>query len=125
MVAADRLTALALVVGAVCLTVTGETFLKSGMNRVGTVEMGALSAAASRAARVPQLWIGFGFIGAGAILWLAALSRAPLSWAYPILSLGYVLVLFSARFILHEPVSWQRWAGTLVIVGGLWLVFRS
>lgn len=125
MVPHERLTSFLLVLGAICFTVTGELFLKSGMNRVGPVSLGDLVSAATRVAHTSQIWAGFAFIGAGALLWLSALSRAQPSWAYPLLSLGYVLVLIFSRVILSEPVSWSRWLGTLVIITGVYLVFRS
>lgn len=125
MVPSERLTPFLLVVCAVCLTVTGELFLKSGMNRVGIVAIDRLAASVLRAAATPQIWIGFLFVFAGAMLWLTALSRAPLSWAYPILSLGYVIVLLFSKIVLGESVPLMRWAGTLIIIGGVWLVFRS
>ena len=125
MVPQERLTSFLLVCCAICLTVTGELFLKSGMNRVGPVMIHDLVASAARVVQTSQIWVGFGFIGAGALLWLSALSRAQLSWVYPILSLGYVLVLIFSRIILSEPVSWSRWLGTAVIIAGVYLVFRS
>ena len=67
----------------------------------------------------------FVFAFGGALLWLSALSRAPLSWAYPILSLGYLLVLVLSKVVLHEQVSPARWIGTAVIVFGIWLVFQT
>lgn len=125
MVPQERLGALTLVLCAVCLTVTGELFLKSGINRVGLITFSTLVESIGRMARTPQIWTGFGFIGCGAGFWLVALSRAPLSWAYPILSLGYVLVLVFSRLALGETVSPLRWAGTLIILLGVALVFRS
>ena len=121
----DRLTAFLLVAAAICLTVTGELFLKSGMNRVGAVNMHDLLATIRRAVALPQIWVGFGFVFGGAMIWLSAISRAPLSWAYPILSLGYVLILVLSRLFLGETVPLTRWLGTLIIVAGVWLVFRS
>jgi len=125
MVPHAKLTALGLVVSAVCLTVTGELFLKSGMNRIGVLSPSNLFSSAARIAQTSQVWTGFGFIGLGAILWLIALSRGPLSWAYPLLSIGYIIVLFFSRIVLDEPVSPIRWVGTAVIVFGVYLVFRS
>ena len=125
MVPQERLIALGLVLAAVCLTVTGELFLKSGMNRVGPIALGSLLFSAQKIVRTPEVWAGFSFIGGGALFWLAAISRAPLSWAYPILSIGYLLVLFFSRLVLAEPVSPARWIGTLIIILGVFLVYRS
>jgi drug/metabolite transporter (DMT)-like permease len=60
------------------------------------------------------------------ILWLlsrmALLSWADLSYVLPVTSLGYVASALLGRFLLHEVVSPQRWAGTLLIVAGTILV---
>src|SRR5258706_6619170 len=60
------------------------------------------------------------------ILWLltrmALLSWADLSYVLPVTSLGYVASALLARFFLHEQISPQRWAGTLLIVAGTVLV---
>lgn len=125
MVSNEKLTSFLLILTAICLTVTGELFLKSGMNRVGVVGLDRLLSTVGRVIGTPQVWVGFAFIAAGACFWLAAISRAQLSWAYPILSLGYVLVLLFSRIALSEPVGWVRWVGTAVIMTGVYLVFRS
>ncbi len=125
MVSNQKLVSFLLILTAICLTVSGELFLKSGMNRVGIVTLDRLLAVAGRLVRTPQVWAGFALVAAGACFWLAAISRAQLSWAYPILSLGYILILFFSRVVLSEPVGWVRWVGTAVIMAGVYLVFRS
>ncbi len=52
------------------------------------------------------------------LLWIAVLSRARLSYAYPLLGLNYVLVVLVSVLILHEPVSSYRWIGVGFIVLG-------
>jgi drug/metabolite transporter (DMT)-like permease len=61
----------------------------------------------------------------GAVFWLAVLSRVNLSWAYPMLSLGYILVLLFSALVLREPVSALRWIGALVVVVGVFLITRT
>ena len=60
------------------------------------------------------------------ILWLLSrmmlLSWADLSYVLPVTSLGYVLSALLGRLFLNEQVSWFRWGGTLLIVGGTILV---
>jgi drug/metabolite transporter (DMT)-like permease len=63
------------------------------------------------------------------VLWtlsrMALLSWADLSYVLPITSLGYVLTALVGRVFLLEQVSWQRWAGILLIVVGVCLVRRT
>jgi drug/metabolite transporter (DMT)-like permease len=59
------------------------------------------------------------------LLWMTVLSRSQLSYAYPLLSLNYVLVILISASILHEPVSVHRWLGILVIMAGFLLSATS
>jgi multidrug transporter EmrE-like cation transporter len=116
---------LLLVFIAVCFSVTGELLLKSGMNQIGVLSFASLLPTLGRMVTHPRLLLGFGFFGLGAIFWLAALSRVPLSWAYPMLAMGYILVLVFSALILKEQVTLLRWSGVLLICAGMILVFRS
>jgi uncharacterized membrane protein len=49
----------------------------------------------------------------------------PVSQAYPVLSLGYVLAALLASPLLGESVTLQRWVGMAVIIVGVWIVSRS
>jgi len=46
------------------------------------------------------------------------LGEADLSYVLPITAVGYVLNAAIAAVFMHEVVSAQRWAGTLLIVAG-------
>ena len=60
------------------------------------------------------------------ILWMlgrmALLSWADLTYVLPVTALGYVLTVLAGQVLLAEHVSGQRWAGTLMIVAGVFLV---
>ena len=56
---------------------------------------------------------------------LAALSWADLSFVLPATAPGYILTAILSRLFLQEEISPQRWAGTLLIVAGTWLVART
>lgn len=75
--------------------------------------------------RVPSLWYALSAYGLSVIVWLVGLSRVPVSQAYPLLSLGYVLNVGLAWWLLGEVPNVQRVAGIGVIVVGVVLVARS
>jgi uncharacterized membrane protein len=50
------------------------------------------------------------------------LSWADLSYVLPVTAFGYVLNALLGRLFLGEHVTPERWAGTLLIVGGIILV---
>ncbi|MGN6454584.1 MAG: EamA family transporter [Steroidobacteraceae bacterium] len=74
---------------------------------------------------VPSLWYAIFAYGLSLIVWLIGLSRVPVSQAYPLLSLGYVINIGLAWWLLGEVPNVQRVAGIGVIVVGVVLVTRS
>ena len=74
---------------------------------------------------VPSLWYALLAYGLSVIVWLVGLSRVPVSQAYPLLSLGYVINIGLAWWLLGEIPNVQRVAGIGVIVLGVVLVARS
>lgn len=57
--------------------------------------------------------------------WIAVLSRVDVSFAYPMLSLGYVAILILSGLFLNESMTFIRISGTVLIVAGIVLIFRS
>lgn len=74
---------------------------------------------------VPALWFALSAYGLSVIVWLVGLSRVPVSQAYPMLSMGYVINIGLAWWLLGEMPNAQRVVGIGVIVAGVVLVARS
>ena len=53
------------------------------------------------------------------------LSWADLSFVLTVTSIGYVLTAIAGRIFLAEQISPARWAGVLLIMGGVALVGRT
>jgi multidrug transporter EmrE-like cation transporter len=73
----------------------------------------------------PPFWTGMVCYGASVCVWLAALSKAPVSTAYPMLSLGYVAVAVVSVMWLGESMSVPKVLGIALICAGVILVSRS
>jgi len=74
---------------------------------------------------VPALWLALCAYGLSVVVWLVGLSRVPVSQAYPLLSLGYVINIGLAWWLLGEVPNAQRVAGIGVIIVGVVMVARS
>ena len=74
---------------------------------------------------VPSLWYALTAYGVSVIVWIVGLSRVPVSQAYPLLSLGYVLNIGLAWWLFGEVPNAQRVVGVGVIIAGVVLVARS
>jgi drug/metabolite transporter (DMT)-like permease len=53
---------------------------------------------------------------------MALFSLADLSFVLPVTAVGYIIATLLGKIFLHETVSPQRWAGTVLIVLGAVLV---
>jgi multidrug transporter EmrE-like cation transporter len=70
-------------------------------------------------------WVGMLCYGTSLLVWLAALSKAPVSTAYPMLSLGYIVVAAASVLWLGETLSPAKVLGIALICAGVVLVSRS
>ncbi len=111
----------------VFLNALAQLGLKSATATSGaiTLERSSLIAAAGTLLSTPVFWAALAAYGLSVIVWVIGLSRVPVSQAYPLLSLGYVLTALGAWAMLGETLSMQRIAGIAVIIVGVYLVSRS
>lgn len=58
-------------------------------------------------------------------LWLVALQRVDLSYAYPLVSIGYIIVMVLSATLFREQVDGRRWLGVAVICAGVVLIAGS
>ena len=70
-------------------------------------------------------WAGMMCYATSVCVWLAALSKAPVSTAYPMLSLGYVVVAAVSVLWLGESMGPAKVLGIALICAGVILVSRS
>jgi multidrug transporter EmrE-like cation transporter len=54
-----------------------------------------------------------------AISWMAAMTRLPLSYAYPFMSLAFVLVMIASAFFFGESITPLKATGIALVVLGL------
>src|ERR1700733_2364620 len=70
-------------------------------------------------------WAGMLCYAASVCVWVAALSKAPVSTAYPMLSLGYVVVAAVSVAWLGETLTPAKMLGIALICAGVVLVSRN
>jgi multidrug transporter EmrE-like cation transporter len=119
--------ALAFLLGGVLLNAAAQLLLKAGTNRLGVLTLDAHTwpATLGRIATQGHFIAGIACYVVSVFVWIFGLSRVPVSVAYPMLSLGYVVNAVAAHYLLHEAVTVQRWLGIGFIIIGVWLVARS
>ena len=119
-----------LIIISVLLAATAQIMLKHGMTQVtnhgaAPLDLGRPVAAARRVGTNLSVWLGLLTFVLSAAVWIVVLSKVSLSFAYPFVSLTYIVILLFDGLILHETVSGLRWAGVAFIVAGILLVSRT
>ena len=116
---------IALMVFISILVVAGQTLLKVhfgrhplpvplGLRQVGPVLRWAVCD--------PYIWLMGVCVVLSGGTWVYVINKVPLSYAYPMASFVYIFMMLAARLLFHEPVTWNKILGTLVICGGVALL---
>lgn len=70
----------------------------------------------------PYVLSGLAMYGVATVLWLYVLSRVPLSLAYPVQSLAYIIAVIGAYYVFGEPLNAAKIAGCVLILAGVSLI---
>jgi drug/metabolite transporter (DMT)-like permease len=121
------LIAFALVFTGVMLNAAAQLLLKAGVKDMGIIQLSPATIlnAGMKLALEPHIVGGLFCYAISVVVWILALSRVPVSIAYPMLSLGYVVTAFIAWAFMGEVVNTMRITGIGVIIVGVFLVARS
>jgi multidrug transporter EmrE-like cation transporter len=122
-----NLTSFSLILTGVLLNAGAQLLLKAGVTRVGEFSFSIDNAIPMAFKLLTQLPIigGLACYGISVVVWIMALSRVPVSVAYPMLSIGYIVNAFAAYWLFGESLNAQKLIGIGVIVVGVYLVARS
>ncbi len=69
--------------------------------------------------------IGLLLYALSAMIWIVVLSNAEVSYAYPLISLGYVTTTILSWLVLKEKISKKRIIGITIIIIGVIIVGAS
>jgi drug/metabolite transporter (DMT)-like permease len=117
---------LALILISVVLTSLGQLFFKKGMMILDHQhQQASLWKLMGYAFGNGYVLLGFLSFGAGAVLWLAVLAKEEVSYAYPLSSLGYIIVLIGSFLLFQEHISLSRVIGILLLVMGVFFIEYS
>ena len=119
--------ALAFLMTGVLLNAAAQLLLNAGTNALGVLTLSRETWADTLMSMATQghFALGIGCYALSVVVWIFGLSRVPVSIAYPLLSVGYVVNAVAAHYLLGEAVSASRWVGIGFIVLGVTLVARS
>ena len=122
-----NLTVFSLLLTGVLLNAAAQLFLKAGTRQIGEFAFSAdnIIPVGWQLATQPFILAGVCCYVVSLIVWILGLSRVPVSIAYPMLSIGYVISAMAAWWLFGETLTAQKMAGIGFIIIGVFLVARS
>jgi len=100
------------------LMVSGQILWKLGMNGKNIAGLADIIVVMFS----PLIFSGLLIYAIATFLWLYVLSKADLSYVYPIQSLAFIFALLVSFFLFKEDVTLNRWIGTVIICAGVFLI---
>ncbi len=114
-----------LILSSVMLNAMAQLLIRKGMLQVG--ELGMDNFVSNLIPMISNVWL-WGAMGSyvvSFVLWIAVLSRCEVGYAYPFLSVGYVVTAIAGYCFFQEDISMTRIVGIVVICVGVILISRS
>jgi drug/metabolite transporter (DMT)-like permease len=122
-----NLVSFGLIFTGVMLNAAAQILMKSGTNAIGHFEFS-----------IENIWpIGWKLAtewhivtalfcyALSVVVWILALSRVPVSIAFPLLSMAYIVTAVAAWYLLGEALSLTKLVGIGVIILGVIIISRA
>jgi multidrug transporter EmrE-like cation transporter len=119
-----KLTAYGFVLATILFTVMGQLLIKWQAMQAGNLPASWGARASFMMHLLLNPWIILGLVSAviAACAWMLAMTRLPISIAYPMMSLTYPLVIAASWLMLGETLSLWRVLGVAFILAGIALL---
>ena len=110
----------------ILLNAGAQLLLKAGTNALGVITLTRDNwfSMLWRMAHTGPFIAGVACYGVSLLVWIMGLSRVPVSIAYPLLSLAYIINAIAAYFLFGEAMTVMRWLGLGLIIVGVFLIAR-
>ena len=121
------LVAFSLILTGVLLNAAAQLLLKAGTNSIGhfNFQLENVLPIGLKLAFEPHIFGGLCCYVVSVVIWIMALSRVPVSIAYPMLSIGYIVNAFAAAYLFGESITVPKLLGIGCIIIGVYLVAKT
>lgn len=114
-----------LILISVLLNCAAQLCIRKGMLIVGEIGMTGLVQNLGNMLTNLWLWAAMFCYAISILMWMAVLSKVEVSFAYPFLSVGYVVAALVGYYFFGESLTLTRITGIIVICIGVYLISRS
>jgi len=72
-------------------------------------------------------WVLSGIVATffAGVSWMLAMTRFEISYAYPFISLNYIVILAAGILLFNESLSQQKIMGTVIVIIGIALISKG
>lgn len=109
--------AIPLILAGVLLNAFAQVPLKRGLQAAGGLEWSLVPLL--KLLMQPWVLLGLGCYAVSVVVWLGALSKVEVGYAYPFLALGFLANALLSRWLLGEAIPPLRWMALALIVAGV------
>ena len=109
----------------IILAVTGQFLLKKGMTKIGNISISQISSNILKIFTNVYILTSLLIFIIAFLLWLTILSKFDLSFAYPLVAVGYILTALISFIFLKENLTIMRWLGIFLIATGSYIITRT
>ncbi|MGA7594657.1 MAG: EamA family transporter [Gallionella sp.] len=122
-----NLISFALIFTGVMLNAAAQILMKAGTNAIGHFEFSAANVVpiGLKLAAEWHILAALCCYALSVVIWILALSRVPVSIAFPMLSMAYVVNAIAAYYLLGEPFSSTKLVGMGIIILGVIVISRA
>lgn len=115
------------ILGTILFTVYGQLIIKWQVAQAGALPSALPQRISFLLGLLFNPWIMSGIAGGflAMLCWMAAMTKFELSYAYPFMSLAFVLVLTLSAVLFHERVTLPKILGVMFVVVGLIVASRG
>lgn len=118
-----KMSVLMLILISVILGVLGQISLKQGLNVIGKIELkDLLTSKIFSLMRERFVLLGIVLYISATVVWLVVLSQEELSFAYPLVAIGYILVAILGKVFFNENLTFFRIFGILLVILGVYFI---
>lgn len=105
----------------IAFTVYGQLVIKWQVSQAGAMPVDTMGKVAFLGTLLLNPWVisGFASAFAASLAWMAAMTKFPLSVAYPFMSLNFVAVLILSAWFFNEGLTAPKLVGMALLVLGL------
>lgn len=72
-------------------------------------------------------WVLSGIISTflAGVSWMLAMTRFEVSYAYPFVSLNYILILIASTILFNESLSLNKLIGSVIVISGIIIIAKG